>query len=103
MSVRLLVALSLVVLAASASSLHAQPRVTFSASLANGPDAEMSRGTGTGICRHDAPVGVGTTVAPTLESLPGQPRFWPVREDADAICWLAAGNFDKRRGTVAFR
>ncbi|MBM4087191.1 MAG: LamG domain-containing protein, partial [Planctomycetes bacterium] len=76
-----------VALAAWPSALHAQPRVSFSASLANGPDAEMSRGTGTGICRHDAP----------------QPGFWPVREDADAICWLAADNFDKRQGTLAFR
>jgi sugar phosphate isomerase/epimerase len=75
------------VLVGISTPLRAQPRVTFSASLANGPDAELSSGAGTGICRHDA-AGQG---------------YWPVRGEADSVYWLAAGNFDKRQGTLAFR
>lgn len=76
--------LGLVLLLAGAA--QAQPQATLSVPLAEGPDAAGACGTATGVSHHG-----GATRG-----------HWPVRVEQDGISWLAEGNLDKARGTIAF-
>ncbi|NUQ00679.1 MAG: hypothetical protein HUU35_12575, partial [Armatimonadetes bacterium] len=62
------------------------PQVLFSAPLTGGPDAVHAVGVATGIVHHD---GAGR-------------EAWSIRGEHDVISYLAQGNLDKRRGTIAF-
>ncbi len=82
-------AISTVVLGCGLATTAAQPGVPLrlAASLKRGPDAEQSVGCGEALCRTES----RTT------------GFWRIESADNALAWLAAGNLNKTRGTLALR